>query len=120
MKETTPGASLPLSLATWPVKASLTAYRLRDAGDGGSLWTALARSDEVSTAGSVREISGAGKSGSHRTRRWRETDANPRSPRDRDDGFRLNSRARFLPQKNPRSEPLSLRHRVYLTIRRKE
>ena len=31
MKETTPGASLPLSLATWSAKASLTAYRLRDA-----------------------------------------------------------------------------------------
>ena len=31
MKETAPGASLPLSLATWSAKASLTAYRLRDA-----------------------------------------------------------------------------------------
>ncbi len=31
MKETTPGASLPFSRATWPAKAFLTAYRSRDA-----------------------------------------------------------------------------------------
>jgi hypothetical protein len=31
MKETAPGASLPLSRATWSAKAFLTAYRLRDA-----------------------------------------------------------------------------------------
>jgi hypothetical protein len=31
MRETAPGASLPLSRATWSAKAFLTAYRLRDA-----------------------------------------------------------------------------------------
>jgi hypothetical protein len=33
----------------------------------------------------------------------REMDSNPRSPRDTDDGFRLNSRARLLPRETQRA-----------------
>jgi hypothetical protein len=39
----------------------------------------------------------------------------PSVPRDRDDGFRSNSPARLLPERDPRSEPLLLRHRICLT-----
>src|ERR1700736_174791 len=42
-------------------------------------------------------------SSSHQTPRWRETDSNPRSPRDTDDGFRLNSRARLPPRETQRA-----------------
>ena len=46
-----------------------------------------------------------------------ETGSNPRSPRDRDDGFRLNSRVRLLAERPTVRAPLSLRHRIDLAMR---